>query len=83
MSPVSDVMALRIARWSCKSWLAAVRKAIEWTIENGGVFDFLTHPSVLVVKDPKFEAMDMVCDLVDKAGDKARIVGLDKLAARA
>ena len=26
MSPVSDVMAMRIARWSRKSWLASLRR---------------------------------------------------------
>ena len=83
MSPVSDVMAMRIARWSKTSWLAALRKAITWTIENGAVFDLLTHPSVLVVMDPKFEALEMVCDLVEEAGNNARLAGLDELAKRA
>ena len=83
MSPVSDVMAMRIARWSKQSWLASLRETITWTIENGAVFDLLTHPSVLVVMDPKFEVVDMVCDLVEAAGDGARLVGLEELANRA
>lgn len=83
MSPVSDVMAMRIARWSRKSWLAALRKTITWTIENRAVFDMLTHPSVLVVMDPKFEAIEMVCDMVEAAGNDARLVGLDEFAKRA
>jgi peptidoglycan/xylan/chitin deacetylase (PgdA/CDA1 family) len=83
MSPVSDVMAMRIARWSRKSWLRSLRKTINWTIENGAVFDLLAHPAVLVVMDPKFEAIDMVCDMVQKAGDKAKLVGLDAIAKRA
>ena len=83
MSPVSDVMAMRIARWSRKSWLRSLRKTINWTIENGAVFDLLAHPAVLVVMDPKCEAIDMVCDMVQKAGDKAKLVGLDAIAKRA
>ena len=83
MSPVSDVMAMRIARWSRKSWLAALREAITWTIEKGSVFDLLTHPSVLVVMDPKFEALEMVCDMIEEAGNDARLVALDELAKRA
>ena len=83
MSPVSDVMAMRIAGWSKKSWLAALRKAITWTIENGAVFDLLAHPSVLVVMDPKFEALKMVCDMVDEADSGAKLVDLGELAKRA
>ncbi len=83
MSPVSDVMAMRIARWSKKSWLAALRKAITWTIDNGAVIDLLAHPSVLVVMDPKFEALEMVCDMVEEAGNDARLVDLEALASRA
>lgn len=83
MSPVSDVMAMRIARWSRKSWLRALRTAITWTIEHRAVFDLLTHPSVLVVMDPKFEAIDMVCDMVEQAGDRARLVDLGAIAKRA
>ena len=83
MSPVSDVMAMRIAGWSRQSWLKSLRKTISWTIENGAVFDLLAHPAVLVVKDPKFEAIEMVCDMVSKAGDRAKLVGLDALAQRA
>lgn len=82
MSPVSDVMAMRIARWSRASWLAAVRRAIAWTIQQGAVFDLLTHPSVLVVMDPEFEAFKLVCDMVEEAGDRARLVDLDTLATR-
>lgn len=83
MSPVSDVMAMRIARWSRASWLESVRRAVAWAIEHRAAFDLLTHPSVLVVMDPKFEAIDMVCDMVERSGDRARLVDLGTIAKRA
>jgi hypothetical protein len=43
----------------------------------------LTHSSVLAVMDPKFEAMEMVCNMVEEAGDGARLASLDELANRA
>ena len=45
--------------------------------------DFLGHPSCLYVTDPEFRAIDLICDLVRKAGDRAALVGLDSLAERA
>ena len=44
------------------------------------VFDFLAHPSCLVVEDPTFETVKLICSLVKDAGDKAAIVGLDEIA---
>ena len=83
MSPVSDVMAMRIARWSKASWLKALRTAIAWAIDQRAVFDLLAHPSVVVVKDPKFEAIELVCDMVEQAGDRATLVDLGTIAKRA
>jgi hypothetical protein len=33
--------------------------------------------------DPKFEAIDLVCDMVEQAGDRARLVDLGAIAKRA
>ena len=82
MSPISDVGAFRSTYWKLEWFLKATRMAIEWAIETGGVFDFLAHPSCLVIEDPEFEIIKMICQLVREAGDKAEIVGLDKVAAR-
>jgi hypothetical protein len=46
----------------------------------GAVFDFLGHPSCLYVVDPEFKTIEMICELVKKAGDKAAIVDLDTIA---
>jgi peptidoglycan/xylan/chitin deacetylase (PgdA/CDA1 family) len=80
MSPISDVTAFRSNYWKLDYFLKAVRLAVEWVIQTGGVFDFLAHPSCLVVEDPGFETIKLICDLVRQSGDKAVIVGLDKIA---
>jgi peptidoglycan/xylan/chitin deacetylase (PgdA/CDA1 family) len=80
MSPISDVGAFRTKFWKLEYFLKAVRLAIEWTIETRSVFDFLCHPSCMVVEDPEFKTVKLICDLVNAAGDKAEIVGLDEIA---
>lgn len=80
MSPISDVNAFRSNRWKLADFLKAVRLAVEWAIENGGVFDFLAHPSCLVVEDPKFEAIQLICDLARAAGSRAELTDLDAIA---
>lgn len=82
MSPISDIGAFRTGRWRLEWFLEAVRLAVGWAIERRAVFDFLAHPSCLGVVDPKFETIDLICDLVRKAGDRARIVGLETIARR-
>ena len=82
MSPVSDVNAFRTHYWKLDWFLKAVRLAVEEAIRTGGVFDFLAHPSCLVVEDPTFETVKLICSLAKDAGEKAAIVGLDMIAAR-
>lgn len=82
MSPISDVTAFRSHFWQREYFLKAIRLAVEWAIDVGGVFDFLAHPSCLVVEDPKFETVRLICDLVHRAGDRAAIVDLDTIARR-
>ena len=83
MSPVSDIGAFRNGRWKLDSFLRAIRLAVEWTIERRAVFDFLGHPSCLYVVDPKFRALELICDLVQKAGKRAALVDLQAISARA
>ena len=80
MSPISDVGAFRTKFWKLDYFLKSVRLAVEWAIENRSVFDFLCHPSCMVVEDPDFKTVKLICDLVKAAGDKAEIVGLDEIA---
>ncbi len=83
MSPISDIGAFRNGRWKLESFLKAIRLGVEWAIENKAVFDFLSHPSVLYVTDPEFKTIDLICDLVKKAGNRAAIVDLGTIARRA
>src|SRR5262249_13578892 len=83
MSPISDIGAFRGGRWKLDWFLKAIQLGVEWAIEHRAVFDFLGHPSCLHVTDPEFRAIDLICALVRRAGDRAAIVGLDQLASRA
>jgi len=82
MSPISDINAFRTGRWKLEWFLRAVRSGVEWAIERGTVFDFLAHPSCLYVVDPEFRAIELICELVRKAGKRAEIADLAALAAR-
>ncbi len=81
MSPISDVTAFRSKKWKLEWFLEATRRSVAWAIETGGVFDFLAHPSCLVVEDPKFEIVQLICDMAKEAGDRAEITTLDRIAA--
>lgn len=83
MSPISDITAFRGGRWKLEWFLKAVRLGVEWAIDNRACFDFLGHPSCLYVTDPEFKAIDLICDLVKKAGKTAALADLCALAKRA
>lgn len=82
MSPVSDIGAFRTGRWKLEYFLQAIRNSVRWAIENKAMFDFLAHPSCLGVVDPGFQAIDLICDLVEQSDGQAEIVGLDTIAQR-
>lgn len=82
MSAPSDITAFRGGRWRLEWFLEAVRRGVTWAIDNGACYDFLGHPSCLYVTDPEFRTIDMICDLVRSAGDRAEIVDLGTLAKR-
>ncbi len=81
MSPISDIGAFRNGQWKLEWFLEAVRRVVVWAIDNKATFDFLAHPSCLGVVDPAFKTLDLICDLVQAAGDAAEIVDLDQIAA--
>jgi len=82
MSPISDIGAFRSGRWKLEWFLDTIRQSLTWVIENGAVFDFLAHPSCLYVVDPEFKTIDMICEMVAEAGNRASIVSLDEIARR-
>jgi hypothetical protein len=80
MSPISDIGAFRNSRWKLDDFLRAVRLGVEWAIEHRAVFDLLAHPSVLYPNDPDFRVIELICDLVRRAGDRAMLTDLDAIA---
>ena len=80
MSPISDVSALRAARWPLESFLKAVRFGVDWAIQRRAVYDFLAHPSCLVVEDPDFRVIRAICEQVRVSNDRAELVSLDRIA---
>ena len=80
MNPISDIGAFRGGRWPLDDFLQAIRVGVEWAIEHKAVYDFLAHPSCLLATDPKFQALELICDIVRAAGNKAEIVDLDTIA---
>ena len=82
MSPISDIGAFRTGRWRLDWFLNVVRQSLAWCIDNRAVFDFLCHPSCLYVVDPQFRTIELICDMVRRAGDRAALVTLDRIAER-
>jgi peptidoglycan/xylan/chitin deacetylase (PgdA/CDA1 family) len=83
MSPISDVTAFRAARWKLEWFLEAIRAAVQWAIAERAAFDFLAHPSCLCVADPEFRTIELICELVHQAGDRATLADLGTIAGRA
>ena len=83
LSPLTDVNAFRSRKWKLAEYLIAVEKSVRWTIDNGAVYDYEAHPSVMLVEDPEFKTIDMICDLVRSSGKRAAIVDLDTIARQA
>jgi peptidoglycan/xylan/chitin deacetylase (PgdA/CDA1 family) len=81
MTAISDIGAFRNGRWPLESFLKAIRAGLGWAIENGKVYDLLSHPSCLYVMDPKFRAIDLICEMVNDAKGRAELVDLDTVAA--
>jgi len=82
MNPISDIGAFRNARWKLDDFLRAIRLGVTWAIEHRAVFDLLSHPSVLYPNDPEFRVVELVCELVKQAGDRAALVNLGTIASQ-
>jgi peptidoglycan/xylan/chitin deacetylase (PgdA/CDA1 family) len=80
MAPISDVGAFRNGRWDLEAFLEATRRNLDWCMSHRAVFDFLAHPAVLSAKDPDFRTLDLICSMVTKAPEQARLVSLETIA---
>jgi hypothetical protein len=74
------VGAFRSNYWKLPWFLRAIREGAMWGVEHGKVFDFLCHPSCMVVEDPEFETVKMLARLAQEHGERAQVVGLDEVA---
>jgi hypothetical protein len=83
MSPISDIGAFRTGRWKLEWFLEAIRRGLAWAIDNRAVYDFLGHPSCLYVTDPDFRAVDLICQMMAEAKERAAIVDLGTITNRA
>ena len=83
MSPISDIGAFRTGRWQLEWFLTAIRESLAWCIDQRKVFDLLAHPACLYVTDPEFKTIDLICDAVRQAGDRAKLADLAVIAASA
>jgi hypothetical protein len=77
------IAAFRTGRWPLEWFLEAIGAGVNWAIEQRAVFCFLAHPSCLGAVDPSFRTIDLICDRVRAAGDRAAIIDLDSVARRA
>jgi len=82
MSAPSDITVFRGGRWELEWFLRGLRAGVGWALEHAGVFDFLGHPSCLLVKDPEFKAIGLILDAVRASGGRAELVTLDGVARR-
>jgi hypothetical protein len=82
MSPISDIGAFRTGRWRLEWFLGVVRRSLDWCIDHHAVFDFLCHPSCMYVVDPQFRTIELICERVRQAGERAALVTLDRIAAQ-
>jgi peptidoglycan/xylan/chitin deacetylase (PgdA/CDA1 family) len=80
MSPISDIGSFRNGRWPLEDFMEAVRRGLESVIEKGGVYDFLAHPSCLVVSDPGMKTLKMILKIVAENQEKAEILTLGNIA---
>jgi len=82
-SPPMDVGIFRSRSWKLEHFLRLIEQSVQWAIENRAVYDFGVHPSIMYIEDPEHKAVNLICDLVKAAGDRAAIVDLDTFARRA
>jgi len=82
-SPMGDVFSFRERRWTLNEFLEMIEQNVRWAIKHRALYDFFSHPSILCIEDPEFRAIELICDLVGRAGDRAAIVDMDTIALRA
>ena len=80
MSPISDINAFRANFWTLDEFTNAISLCLQAVIQKRQVYDFLCHPSCLLVEDPEHKALRTLLELVNSNPDSARISTLDEIA---
>ena len=80
MSPISDIGAFRNGRWKPEHFLKAIRMGSSGA-ERGRCMTS-SHPACLYAMDLEFRVIELICDLVKRAGDRATFASLDQIAGR-
>jgi len=80
MSPISDVNAFRSNFWTLDEFTNAISLCVQTVIQKRQVYDFLCHPSCLLVEDPEHKTLQTLIRLVKSNPDSARISTLDEIA---
>ena len=80
MSPISDINAFRANFWTLDEFTNAISLCVQAVIQKRQVYDFLCHPSCLLVEDPEHKALRTLLELVNSNPDSARISTLDEIA---
>jgi peptidoglycan/xylan/chitin deacetylase (PgdA/CDA1 family) len=78
----ADASLFRAARWSLSSYLEAVRRTLDWTVENRGLYHYVCHPALLSIEDPDMKIMDILCDTVRRHAGQATLADLNQVAAQ-
>ncbi|MBH58735.1 MAG: chitin deacetylase [Planctomycetaceae bacterium] len=82
MSPISDVNAFRSNFWTLDEFTKAITYSIKAVIKEKQVYDFICHPSCMLVEDPQHKTLRTIIKLVKSNPDSARISTLDEIAQR-
>ena len=75
------MVAFRRHFWKLSDFLQAVELSVTWAIDTGNLYDFFCHPSCMLVEDPKFETVRLICRLAEQVGNRSEVVELDAIAA--
>lgn len=80
MSPISDVNAFRSNFWKLDEFIRAITLSIKSVIDKRQTYDFLCHPSCMLVEDPGHQTLRAIIDTTKANADIAEIATLDQIA---
>ncbi len=79
MSPISDVNAFRSNFWRLEEFKKAVKLSLKSVISKRQVYDFLCHPSCMLIEDPGHDTLKTIIETVHAEPTIAEIVTLEQI----